>query len=94
MSRLTESEINQRMDRVPHWQRDGSVISRTVRFDTFADGIEFVRRVAPMADEMDHHPDIDVRYRNVTFALTTHDSGGLTARDFALASEIDKLLAQ
>ena len=92
--RLTDSEIGERMVAVPDWARDEDAISRTIRFDTFADGIEFICRVAPVADEADHHPDIDIRYRNVKFLLTSHDSGGLTDRDFAMAANIDRLLAE
>ncbi len=92
--RLTDSEIGERMAAVPDWARDEDAISRTIRFDTFADGIEFICRVAPVADEADHHPDIDIRYRNVKFLLTSHDSGGLTDRDFAMAANIDRLLAE
>ncbi len=93
MSKMEESEIARKMSAVPDWERAGEAIARTVRFETFADGIEFVRRVAPVADEMDHHPDIDIRYRNITFSLTSHDTGGLTSRDFTLAAKIDEMLA-
>ena len=92
--RLTDSEIGERMAAVPDWARVEDAICRTIRFDTFADGIEFICRVAPVADEADHHPDIDIRYRNVKFLLTSHDSGGLTDRDFAMAANIDRLLAE
>ena len=90
---LTDSEISKRIADFPDWARDGDAISRTVRFDTFADGIDYIRRLAPVADEADHHPDIDIRYRNVKFALTSHDSGGITDRDFTMATKIDGLLA-
>ena len=89
---LTDSQISTRMAEIPDWARDADAISRTVRFDTFADGIECISRLAPVADEADHHPDIDIRYRNVKFALTSHDSGGITDRDFAMAARIDQLL--
>ncbi len=92
--RLTDSEISERMAAVPEWARVEDAICRTKRFDTFADGIDFICRVAPVADEADHHPDIDIRYRNVKFLLTSHDSGGLTERDFAMATKIDSLLAE
>lgn len=90
---LGETEIYARLVDVPAWIREGNAISRTVRFDTFADGIDFISRLAPVADEADHHPDIDIRYRNVKFLLTSHDSGGITGRDFAMAEKIDGLLA-
>jgi len=89
---LGESEITARLVDIPAWIREGNAVSRTVRFDTFADGIDFISRLAPVADEADHHPDIDIRYRNVKFLLTSHDSGGITGRDFAMAEKIDGLL--
>ncbi len=89
---LGETEIYARLVDVPAWIREGNAVSRTVRFDTFADGIDFIARLAPVADEADHHPDIDIRYRNVKFLLTSHDSGGITDRDFAMAEKIDEML--
>ena len=89
---LGETEIYARLVDVPAWIREGNAVSRTVRFDTFAEGIDFISRLAPLADEADHHPDIDIRYRNVKFLLTSHDSGGITGRDFAMAAKIDGLL--
>ena len=89
---LGEAEISSGLVNVPAWIREGNAISRTVQFDAFADGIDFISRLAPVADEADHHPDIDIRYRNVKFLLTSHDSGGITSRDFAMAEKIDGLL--
>jgi 4a-hydroxytetrahydrobiopterin dehydratase len=62
---------------------------KTFSFSRFADGIAFVQRVARAADAADHHPDIDIRYTKVTCALSTHDAGGITAADLALASAIE-----
>lgn len=64
---------------------------RSVKADTYADGIRLIDRVAQVADGLDHHPDIDVRWTTVTFRLSTHSAGGLTGRDVALAREIDRL---
>ena len=64
---------------------------RSVKADTYADGIRLIDRVAQVADGLDHHPDIDVRWTTVTFRLSTHSVGGLTGRDVALAREIDRL---
>jgi len=85
---LTESEIESGLKRLPGWQRRGSEITRTFAFADFKASIAFVNRVAGLADAMDHHPDIDIRYSKVTLTLTTHDASGLTARDFALAQQI------
>jgi 4a-hydroxytetrahydrobiopterin dehydratase len=88
MAPLTESEIASSLLRCPGWQRRGSEITRTFSFADFKESMAFVNRVAALADAMDHHPDIDIRYSKVTLTLTTHDAFGLTARDFALAEQI------
>jgi 4a-hydroxytetrahydrobiopterin dehydratase len=88
MTPLTETEIRERLAQVAGWERRGQEITRTFAFPDFKDAIAFVNRVAALADAMDHHPDIDIRYSKVTLTLTTHDAGGLTGRDFALAQSI------
>lgn len=88
MTPLGESEIEQRLARVPGWQRRGGEITRTFGFPDFAGSMAFVNRVAGLAEAADHHPDIDIRYAKVTLTLSTHDAGGLTERDFALAEAI------
>lgn len=75
----------------PEWQRDGENISRTRRCDSFAAAVGFVASVGVLADVADHHPDIDIRYRNVMLTLTTHDAGFLTQKDLDLADAIDGL---
>jgi 4a-hydroxytetrahydrobiopterin dehydratase len=86
--RLTETEIEERLARAPGWERDGSRIRRTWTFGDFRGAMAFVARVAELAEANDHHPDIDIRYSKVTLVLSTHDAGGLTARDFDLAGAI------
>jgi 4a-hydroxytetrahydrobiopterin dehydratase len=88
MALLTETEIETLLSRVPGWERRGPEIRRTWTFPDFAGSMAFVNRVAALAEAAGHHPDIDVRYSKVTLALSTHDAGGLTARDFALAEGI------
>ena len=89
--RLREEEIGERLARVPEWARVGEAISRTYSFKSFRQAIAFVAQVADAAEDMDHHPEIDIRYRRVTLGLTTHDAGGLTVNDFALAAACDAL---
>lgn len=89
--RLTDEEIGERLARVPEWARTAAVIVRTYQFAGFRQAIAFVVQVADAAEEADHHPDIDIRYRKVTLLLTTHDSGGLTTNDFDLAAACDAL---
>lgn len=89
MKRLSEDEIRTRLANVPEWRRQSDEIRRTFGFDSFAAAIAFVGRVAALAEEADHHPDIDIRYDKVTLALTTHSAGGLTVRDMDMATRID-----
>lgn len=75
----------------PNWERSGEEIVRTVSCASFPVAIELVRQVAEVAEQRDHHPDMDIRWRNVRFALSTHSAGGLTQNDLDLAEEIDRL---
>lgn len=76
---------------LPDWSKKGALISRTYQFRDFATAMEFVKAVAKIAEREQHHPDIDIRWNKVTLALTTHDEGGLTEKDFELAGEFDQL---
>ncbi len=76
---------------LPLWSRKAQVIRRTFEFKDFPAAIQFVNQLARLAEKAWHHPDIDVRWNKVTLALTTHDEGGLTERDFALAAKFDAL---
>ena len=75
----------------PAWELLGGKLIKTVDCGTFPAALEFVAAVGRLAEEADHHPDIDIRYRRVTLALVTHDAGGLTVLDFELARAIDAL---
>lgn len=86
---MDDSEIAEALQSVRHWSRDGDSITRAVEAPAFLEGIDLVGVVARAAEAASHHPDIDVRWRTVTFTLSTHSEGGLTANDFALAREID-----
>ncbi|WP_458690186.1 4a-hydroxytetrahydrobiopterin dehydratase [Nocardia tengchongensis] len=91
---LSDDDIAEALKDLPEWSRTGDSITRTVQAASFLAGIELVRRVAVAAEAANHHPDIDIRWRRVTFTLSTHDAGGLTPLDTALAREIDRLQAQ
>ena len=80
--------------RTVQWRRDGSFLIRAIRFRTFADAVEFVAAIAPIADSINHHPDIDVRWRTVNLRVQTHSEGGLTEFDFELARRLDALAAE
>ena len=71
------------------WKRRANKLTKDFEFPSFRDSIVFVNRVATLADHFDHHPDIDIRYAKVTLTLSTHDAGGITQRDLALAEQID-----
>jgi len=79
------------MKRIPEWETDEKKLERTFEFDDFSSAIDFVNAVAEIAEEEDHHPDIDIRWNKVHLALATHSAGGLTDLDFQLAAKIDTL---
>jgi len=74
------------------WTGDPSGIGRTARLPSFPAAIGVVDRVAEIAEEMDHHPDIDIRWRTLTFACVTHSAGGVTGKDLVLAARIDEVV--
>lgn len=76
------------------WRQEGDTIVRSVKAPTFMDGIRLVSQVAEVAEDLDHHPDIDIRWTTVTFRLSTHSAGGLTGMDLRLAADIDRLAGQ
>lgn len=88
---LQASEIKQRLKKVPEWEHEKKTIERLFEFDDFTAAMDFVEQVAVIAEEEEHHPDIDVRYNKVTLRLSTHSLGGLTGRDFEIAERIDTL---
>ena len=89
MSRLlTDEEITRQLAALTGWSRDGDTIRSAYRTTTFADAIKFVRLVAVDADDMDHHPDIEISYTAVRWALSTHSEGGITQLDIELAHRI------
>ena len=88
---LSSSDIKTEMKRIPEWEHEKKEIERVFEFDDFTQAIDFVNAVAEIAEEDEHHPDIDVRYNKVRLVLSTHSKGGLTERDFDLAEKIDTL---
>jgi 4a-hydroxytetrahydrobiopterin dehydratase len=87
--RLDDDVVATRVSALAGWERDGDTIVKTFELPTFPDAIGFVTRVAERAEAANHHPDLDIRYRKVRVALSTHDAGGLTDMDFDLATEIE-----
>ena len=90
-SPLSEAEIATRLNSLPSWHREGDEITRTFAFPDFRAALAFVNKTGDLAEAAGHHPDIDIRYNKVRLALTTHDAGGLAAKDFDLAEKINGL---
>ena len=90
---LTGSSLEDAIATVDGWSGDASGIHRTVELADFAAAISLVNSVAEVAEEMDHHPDIDIRWATLTFSNVTHYMGGVTERDIKLAGRINELIA-
>ncbi|MDK3158916.1 4a-hydroxytetrahydrobiopterin dehydratase [Kamptonema cortianum] len=89
---LTESEISERLAALSGWEREGGMISRTFRFDTYLAGVAFAAAVGTVCEGRNHHPDLLIGYKKVTVSFTTHDAGSqLTAKDFDAAAAIAAL---
>ncbi len=89
---LNSQDIKDSLKRVPEWEHEKKHIERLFEFDDFSDSIDFVNSVAEIAEEDEHHPDIDIRFNKVRLSLSTHSEGGLTEKDFDLAEKIDTLV--
>ena len=85
---LSDAAIQEQLTAHPTWQIEGKELVKEFRFPSYLAGIEFVRRVALLAEAMNHHPDLVVGWRKVTVRLSTHSAGGLTRLDFTLAGQI------
>jgi len=90
---MTAEQVREHLRKQPRWSvtDDGKSITRTYSYSSFRAGLAFVAFVGELAEDADHHPDIDIRFSKVTLTLSTHSAGELTDRDFALAALIDGL---
>ncbi len=88
---LSQAEIQEKLKALPGWELQGAAIQKEFAFKGFREALAFVNRVAEIAEAVDHHPDILIRYRRVLLTLSTHSAGGLTEKDFDLASRIEKM---
>lgn len=93
MERLDDDAITARLREIPDWHREGDEIRRTIVAPDFRTAIAVVNDIAEQAEALNHHPDIDIRWRKLHLTLTTHDAGGLTQNDFVLALRIDTIAA-
>ena len=89
-SRLSEDEIADRLRSLPGWETKDGKLTKAFKFDDFMGAVGFVNRLAPVAESEGHHPGLQVGWGRVVVELTSHDAGGLTAKDFKLASLIDR----
>ncbi len=92
MAKLTAAEIKAALAEVSDWKKQGAKIVRSFEFEDFGQAMQFVNTVAKLAEKAQHHPDIDIRWNKVTLTLSTHDVGGLTAKDFDLAKKINTMV--
>jgi len=91
MALLSDEEIERRLGALQGWERDGDAIRRQFDGGDFKGSVDFVNRLTPLAEAMNHHPDLEISWATVTVRLSTHSEGGLTANDLELASRIDAL---
>jgi 4a-hydroxytetrahydrobiopterin dehydratase len=89
VEKMNEAEIKAALAALPEWNEVGGELQRTFQFADFVASMAFVNRVAEAAESANHHPDFLIRYNKVTLSLSTHDAGGITGKDFALAGAID-----
>ena len=87
--KLSTSDIDARLSKLPGWSREGETLTRLFTFQGFPDAIAFVTRLAFDAEAADHHPDLQVSYRKVTVTWSTHDEGGVTEKDFEGVRQTD-----
>ena len=90
--RLSPDELSAALPGLPLWFGDGDGIRRSVELPSFRDAVDAIVRIADVAEEMDHHPDIDLRWRTLHLTLVSHSAGGVTELDLELARRIDALL--
>lgn len=86
---LNDTEIEERLAKLPEWKRDGSAIRRAYECGDFVGSTSFVAEMVEPAESMGHHPDIAISWDQVTVTISTHSEGGLTKADFELAAELD-----
>jgi 4a-hydroxytetrahydrobiopterin dehydratase len=90
-TKLTEAELKQGLAELPGWSLQNGMIVKTYAHASFPEAIVFVNAVAHLAELLNHHPDIDIRYSNISITLVTHDAGGVTVKDVTLAKQIEAI---
>jgi 4a-hydroxytetrahydrobiopterin dehydratase len=88
---ISKTDLKRVMRRIPEWEIEGASLARTFEFDDFTEAVDFVVGVSEAVAEVDHHPDVNIRYNKVTLFLTTHSVGGVTDADIEVAQMVDNL---
>lgn len=91
MAALNDEDIQAKLSGLDGWERAGDAIEKVFQFEDFTGSVGFVDRLTPVANEMNHHPDLAISWNKVTVTLSTHSEGGLTDADFDLAGKLDEL---
>ena len=92
MAVLSDDEVQDRLEQLEvGWRREGDAIAREFKFDDFVGSVDFINRITPPAEEMNHHPDLEISWNKVIVSLSTHSQGGITNSDFELAQRIEDL---
>ncbi len=91
IKKMSDAQVQSALEDLPEWSEVSEAIQRTYQFASFIESMAFVNKVAEAAESDQHHPDILIRYNKVTLTLSTHDAGGISKKDFALAKKIDAM---
>ena len=89
--RMSDDEVKDRLSKMGGWEREGDALTHEFEFANFVGSVDFINRITPIAEEMNHHPDIAISWSQVEVAISTHAEGGLTENDFDLAGKVDAL---
>ncbi len=88
---MSDDQIKDELHNLGGWEREGDALTREFEFANFVGSVDFVNRLTPVAEEMNHHPDLSISWNKVKVSLSTHSEGGITENDFTLATKIDSL---
>lgn len=92
MTKLSHEEIHQKLEELNGWEHSDIWLTKLFKFENFVQAVEFVNKLVPIAEKLNHHPDVTIQnYNEVRIGITTHDEGGITEMDFQLAKEFDKI---
>ncbi len=89
--RMSDDQIMTRLSKMGGWELEGKSLVHEFEFANFVGSVDFVNRITPVAEEMNHHPDLSISWNKVRVSLSTHSEGGITENDFTLAAKIDSL---